>query len=290
MPLRQSLLAVCLAVLVVTAGCSALGLGGGGDGGDDTTTPTTTTTTTTETTETTTTTTTQNATSFPPGIARNGSIVNEKALMDAHHRILLEEGAVWHLNQNTTLRTSSNESNNFSIEQRIATGGETLYRDRNRASSPKRYTYWANQSVFLSRERAENGTITYGTRAGLDQAPKFGPFMKTVTRAAIIDDLARGNTTLVETEVINGVRYTTIRVVQKGGYDGYNGSQVITFNASGRGVLHSYEYTGPEVFDLQNETVTHSFELKQLGNVTVERPDWASKALNETTESNETSA
>jgi hypothetical protein len=280
---RTPLLALCLAVLVTTAGCNALG--GSGDTAPTTETTTTAETTTPTTTETATTT-TRNATSFPPGIARNGSIVNEKALMDAHHRILLEEGAVWHLN-----RTSMNYSN-LSIEQRIATGGETLYRDRNVLPTSQRYTYWANQSIFLSRERAENGTTTYGAKEGLDQALDFGVFMKRATRAAIIDGLTEGNdtqTTLVETKVIDGVRYTTVRVVQKVRTPRYNESarEVITFNASGRGVIQSYEYTYPEPLSPYNGTDTHSFELKQLGNVTVERPDWTSKALNE---SNETSA
>ena len=86
-------------------------------------------------------------------------------------------------------------------------------------------------------------------------------------------------TTLVETKVIDGVRYTTVRVVHID--EETNESATFTFNASGRGVVHSFEFTYPAP-DPFNGTVTRSYELKRLGNVTVERPDWASKALNET--------
>jgi hypothetical protein len=51
----------------------------------------------------------------------------------------------------------------------------------------------------------------------------------------------------------------------------------VTFQRAGETKLSVYPASGPF-----NGTVTRSFELQQLGDVTVERPDWASKALNET--------
>lgn len=97
------------------AGCNALGFGS-----ETTPTPTTeTTTTTTETTTTTTETTTttiRNATSYPPGIAENGTVMDASALANAHHQILLDEGAIWHTNRTST------QSVNVSYEQHISTG------------------------------------------------------------------------------------------------------------------------------------------------------------------------
>ena len=294
MHVRKPLLALCLALLVTTAGCNALGFGS-----ETTPTPTTETTTTTETTETTTettTTTTQNATSYPPGIAENGTVVNVSALANAHERLVLQRGAIIQMTRN--ISGAGENYSNATIEIQIATGGEAFYRDRQRVPGTFRRTSWATFSLekssapgqryrfenvtAASRVIHENGTTT--------SAPAWNGFLRPdrQTQSRRLHNSIEGadQSTVVETDVHNGVQYTKLRFV----YRGEKGNTTILLNASEKGLIHRYERSGPHPMQIVNGTLTRTFELKQVGDVTIERPDWASKALNGSNDSNETSA
>jgi hypothetical protein len=122
-PTRRAALAVGVALLLVTAGCS----GGqtprstttttNGTPTTTTTTPTTTTTTPTTTTTTPTTTWSPNASvdQYPPGVADNGTLTNASTLVDAHFAATANEStkftSAWTRNNDSSVRTYAHGEN-----------------------------------------------------------------------------------------------------------------------------------------------------------------------------------
>jgi hypothetical protein len=191
-PTRRAALAICVALLLVTAGCS------GGQTPTSTATepttsgPTTETTTTapTETTTTPTTTWSPNASvdQYPPGVADNGTLTNASTLLDAHFAATANESmkftSAWTRNNDSFVRTYAHGENPTPYTTAFhRTEGDQRVKEAFYSTGSQSYSRvtFDNQTLYRSFQNTTNRVQAWTRDSG------FGP------RSALRGQLTNGN-------------------------------------------------------------------------------------------------
>lgn len=291
MPTRQSrraLLVVAVAVLVVTAGCSFLG--GGGES-----TPTNGTTGANATTGTPDGTTT---TATPVSVAgvEDGRLVDPAALADAHRRALVAGSFETRRVQNASIvvptgPNTTQVARTTVLQQVVAEDGARPYRYR-QSNSALRFTLqvWGNDSARVFR--ALQGDEVVRAPSVDDPDPVSG----LTSRDAIAEYLRAGNFTVADATSANGTRVVTLRADElavendtdlfvrgASNYGDYSATAVVAED----GVVRSLTVTASYELRGERRDLAVSFEVLRTGDVTVEQPTWARRALAAATQTEE---
>ena len=286
--LRRALPVLAVTLLLMTAGCSFLG------GGDESTptnaTTTNATTATAETTAGTPVTTTDGASLA--GV-EDGRLVDAAALADAHQRALVAQSFETRRVQNASVvvRTGPNSSEvaRTTLTQQVVAGeGGRPYR-YHRSDSAIRFTLqaWGNDSTRVFRALQGQEVI----RAPSVVDPE--PVSSVASRNTVADYLRAGNFSVADRESVNGTTLVTLEADEltvendsdlfiegSSNYRNYSSTVVVGED----GIVR--ELTVSATYELRGERrdVSVSFRVLRLGNVTVEQPAWARRALAAATE------
>lgn len=255
---RSPLAAVALAVLLVTAGCNGLALGG-----DGTTEPTS----------------AGDAADSIPGV-QNGQVTNATALLAAHDRGLVNAGFENEVQVNATI-VRRDRAVDVQRRQRTiveAGGGEFQYQTVNGGGSGSvQFDHWGNDSVWVVRGQLGN-TTRYQVR-------QQTPATESLTGTALMRHYVEGsNATAVNVREENGLTLVTFETtaLPSSGLPA-NGTDVRDYRArfvvDTQGRIHGLVVEG--TYDLRGEarTFTISYDLKRLDDPSVSQPDWAGQAL-----------
>jgi len=235
---RRAVLVGCVALLLVTAGCSS----GTTTSVTETTTPTTSATT-GETTSTTSTTATGtwsanvSAEQYPPGVAANGTLVNASSLLDAHVAATANESRVltqrWTNPNETVVRSYAHGADRtpyYSTFERTADGQratEAFYgtdaREYSRVSVNGE-TYYGVVQDSITNTRAWTNDDTFGPRFALYQALAAGNY-------SVNGTVERDGRTFVRLSADD------VSLAQRHLYDSYEGTALVTPD----GVVHDID-------------------------------------------------
>lgn len=286
---RVPLTALLLVVTVLLAGCLG-GITGDGtttvpDAGDATPTRTTTESATqttkiapTQTTQTTTATSGDHENAdLPPNVTERG-VSNASAFLDAHVAALAETGFEFEY------RVSNERGDRTvdGVQHGAGTAGMAAVLVETSATTDTTKTYsatWANDSTTLGKYIYDDNTRYHEIPRTDEEGPPGG---LQVTKVSLLRSmLETGDFETVGTERVDGRALTTLRASEYAG-DGYfqnvsSYEAIIVADSTGR--VHEFHWS----VESDETTLDHDFELTSLGPTTVERPDWASKAIQKPT-------
>ncbi|WP_254840873.1 hypothetical protein [Natronomonas marina] len=257
----QTLLVVSLVLL---AGCSF-----GAPATDDQTPTTTSTPTPTSATTSTPTATPGTGTELAPGITREG-ITNPVALMNAHQRVLLEDGFA--VDQRVVTTYEGTVESRLALRTVVGPGGEVAFRNGTSTAADANGTevvtsndIWLNTTAQVSRH-FEGGEVTYDVHERLSPPESlvwFGTVQRDIQFAADAYEV-----TAVERR--DGVRFVTLAVsYDRVGNDGVDDA-VGTLLVDERGVIHRAEMN---VSYDEGTVYSTTYEVIELG-AEPEPPDW----------------
>lgn len=258
--MRRTVLAVALAALCLTAGCSF--------GGAGTASPTPTPDLAAEET--------------PPGVS-DGRLANESALLSAHTDRLVATGGVWDVETNATVYRAGASGRVARTQRTFLEPGrvEYVYQLANPSS---RFTVWGNRSLQVLRgevgdrerfrvaEAADNRSLV-GARLLAPQLHEGELAVASINRTADPTRVTLRTTTPPETarafprNATNVTGYTAVLVV----------------DATGR--IHSFEANATYDVRAGGETVVEgadyelSYRLLDRGPPRVQRPEWVNRTL-----------
>ncbi|PSP87188.1 hypothetical protein BRC90_11105 [Halobacteriales archaeon QS_4_69_34] len=216
---------------------------------------------------------------LPPGVSETG-VENATALLAAHRAALVESGFESAARRNGTARRDS-ETVAFDEGQRVvaAPGAET-YSSRVVMSGPgTAYEFWSNGSVELVRAQI-GGTTRYRRGSGRSAGA--------LTSVGLLgSSVVGGNYTPTSVEGSGDGRRITLqartldepsRVLPANATDvsGYASTLVL----DGEGRVRSLETVANYTIGGREARFELRYALRQVGGVTVERPDWVGTALN----------
>lgn len=255
---RQSVLALALCALLALAGCNGIF-------GPDATTPADTTN--------------APAADSPPGLLTNG-VGSPSALADAHGDALRNTSfavaVTWNATRNGSLVAHRN------VTRRVAAGGTPWAGTSDLAgglvgvAAPTHVASWTNATTQVTRVTQNETTRTTVGNASTDMTPE-------ITRHSRVHGLYLSFSFGVN-RTDDGFALTATGVRQPDAISSRfsNVSNVsLTMHLDDAGLVRSYalafDARGPEGDEYR---VVETFELTQVGNVTVERPPWVEEALN----------
>ncbi|WP_232688753.1 hypothetical protein [Halobacterium zhouii] len=260
-PTRRAALAVCVALLLVTAGCS-----GGTTPTSTTTSPDTTTTGATTTTSAPATTTSTGTWSpnasveqYPPGVAANGTLTNRTTLLNAHFDATANESVV---------HTIESKTANEHVVRRFAhaAGGMPTYRTVNRTTDGKQFVTesYLTRSNCYSRAAVPNRTVytvTQNSTSYGNYCRPNGPFVG--PRLHLDSALMAGNYSVNGTVERNGrtlVQLTADEPSKKAkelSTTSYEGTALVT----PEGVIYSVDMSMVQEIDDSKESYEESMTL-----------------------------
>lgn len=276
--MRQSLLVLAVAVMLVLAGCS----GSGGSDPEATTgeTPGATATPTDQ---------PESTISDPTelsGVSEDG--VNATALFVNHARTLANESGYA---TSDTYRIAERGSDNESVTRKqlrsSATQQRSLYSIDRRSSvgeqtrATNRTTYWTvedgSATVYSRFESA--GSVSY--EADDDPYRNFTTFYR---QSSVYDqttllfnfDLSYDGT--VDRDGRTLFRFTADSFVEGSSFSGNATDPSATVLVDGDGIVRSAEWTVDVTQDERSATITYSYQVDAVGDTTVEEPDWLDEA------------
>lgn len=295
--LRRALPVVAMALLLVTAGCSLPG--GGGDESPTTGTEGTTDTSDATDGETTDSTTspTQGTAGTPdvsiPGI-EDGRVVDAEALASAHQEALSARSMETRLVENASIvvPTGPNTSavtDASIVQQVVAAAGGSPYRYRlDQQGIGFTARVWGNDSV----------QVTLPSQAGETQSPRVGEPQDVsliTSRNAISNYLGYGNYSVAETTTEGG---QTRIVLQTDELTVENDSDLFVRGASEfqdytstvvvseDGVVQHVDISATYLLD-ERRQLDITYDVVRQGNVSFEQPEWARRALEQVTATEE---
>lgn len=249
--MRESLAAVALALLLATAGCSVLG---GGNGG-----------------------TSLSAEERPPGVAENGTLVDESALLDANTETGVAAGGVWEIRTNATVVQRGQVGRVARHQQTYVEPDATEYGYalENPATS---FQAWGNQSVQVIKANL-GGRTRYRVAGPATNAELAGrPVLARQVHEGALNVTAvnrSGDTTLVTLE-------TTEPPTDSGAFPD-NATDIRDYRATlvvdSSGRVHRFEATATYTIDGEEGSSAFVYELLQADPPSVQRPEWVREAL-----------
>lgn len=264
--MREPLAAAALALLLATAGCALPSVGGAPSATPPESTPSPDASPTLP------------AAERPPGVAPNGTLVDEAALLDAHVGRVVASGGVWTVATNATvyqggaLRRVVRRQRTF-----VEPGGrEYGYVLRNPVS---RFEVWGNESVRVLRATSGNRTRY---RVG---EPIPDPTL--AARPVLVDQIHGGTLRVTGVNRSGDVALLTLETttpppVDSGAFP-RNATDVRDYHATlvvdPTGRIHRFEATA--TYTLRGETGTSVFryELERTIPPSIDQPAWAREAL-----------
>lgn len=216
----------------------------------------------------------------PPGV-EEGRLADGKALLRAHNRTVISTGfeSDFHVNGTTTFRGEVVE-----LEQRQRTvvepGAAEYWFSFTKNVPATRSDVWGNSTMQASRAQSNAQTV-YNTRR---QPTPPRQLSATQTLGTVI--LGR-NFSVTSVDRTNGTVLYTLR--QEGGGPGFhlpkNATNVSNYNATlvvdRKGRIRSFEASANYTVNGQPGSMSIRYRLVRVGGIDVERPDWVSTALNE---------
>ncbi len=232
------------------------------------------------------------ANELPPGVNGSG-VANATALVNAHNAALADSGHAYRMRMNTTTQMGNQShpiTTNSSIQTRIDDGSAYAVRmNMTLAAGPtpqhQSTWLWANDSVGLLRAQSDNRTVyrSNSSYAGSEGASlrqtAFGSEPQILQRI-----LAVGNFS------VTGVDRSGSRTLVTLTADGVDPSANVTaesYNATvvvdSRGVVHHaterVTLDGSQITGATKRTVWTTYDLTDQSVDHVDKPSWASKAL-----------
>ncbi len=249
--MRKSLAAVALALLLATAGCSAIG-----DGGGDTSIP---------------------PEERPPGVAENGTLINKAALLDAHTEQVIASGGIWDIRTNATVY-QQNQYRQVARQQRTFVESDATeygYALENPATS---FQAWGNTSVEVVQatlgEQTRYRVSEPSSPSNLAGRPVLA---RQIHEGALeVTDVNRsGDLTLVTLE-------TTEPPTGQGAFP-RNATDVRDYEArlvvDSEGRIHVFEASATYTLRGEEGNSFFRYELIQTSSPAVQRPDWVPEVL-----------
>ncbi|WP_324760846.1 DUF7537 family lipoprotein [Haloarcula sp. GH36] len=261
----RSRLGVCLLLLVVLAGCNALGGPGGGTPTDANTTV--------------------SGPNAVPGVT-DGQLTDSQALLDAHAQSMLATGFENDYRANRSTVRNGQVVTIVGRQRTLVEANKTEYRYRvtSGAGTPtSQFDTWGNQSMQVLRGQVGD-TVRYSTGAPATATDLTGTgalrAYLTASSFEVVDSLSSDGRYLVTLEATstnasavlpaNGTdlrNYEARMVVDASG-------RILVFEASGNYTVTSGSASEPGVVDI-------TYEVVSLGDRDLERPDWVATALAE---------
>lgn len=222
-----------------------------------------------------------NETEFPPGVNESG-VTDPLALTEAH-RQTLENASYTSTSTVTFQRPNGTLVTTTTTTSRVASGGESFYvastGSQPNASRPLgvdhlRTEAWANETsaVVANTFRSEEPTYRQVAREDAPMSPDtnwellYSAFGTVDT--TYVGQVDRGGTTLH-------------KVVSTSSGDEAVAGQSYDFSAlvDSDGVVRAFQMTQRSTLQGEPVLVTRTFRITQVGDTTVERPDWYGQAV-----------
>jgi hypothetical protein len=191
---------------------------------------------------------------LPPGVTESG-VTNASALLSAHGDALREAGYRLDVIRGGTGTTYVSEANYSAY--RVVPGPT--------ASNP---AVWANESVAVARETRENETVYH-------RPPRPWPSPARMTGSEALRTLFDASQYTVNGTAACGDRECTVLRADGSSRFGNFSARALVHES---GVVHQFHAT----YTVDGESTAFHLVLEQRGNVTVERPPWVDTALAET--------
>lgn len=257
--MRESVAAVVLAILFLAAGCSMLGPGGTGTDADADGSPT------------------LSADERPPGVAQNGTLVDEAALLDGHVTSVVETGVVWDIRTNATVY-QQNQIQRVVRHQRTYVETDTREYGYALENPGTNFQVWGNRSVQVIQATVGSRTRYRVTDPATDAALAGRPVLTRQLHEGALSVTAvdrSGETTLVTLKTTEPPRDAGAFPSNATDIRDYHATLVV--DTDGR--IHRFEASA--TYTLRGETGHSRFRYKQVKGMSpnVTQPEWAREAL-----------
>lgn len=222
-----------------------------------------------------------NETEFPPGLSEEG-VTDPLALAEAHQQALDNES--YTMSTTFAYRTlNGTVLGQGATATRVAPGGESYYsvtsqRNENASETLEGDTYdievWANETGAAVARNVPDSEITYEL-----QDRSNAPMSPNSQWETLYSAFATTNTTLVGEVERDGT--TLYKIASTSPTDEAVAGQTSDFTAlvDADGVVRSFQMTQRTTIDDEQATFTTTFHVTQIGNTTVEQPDWYDQAV-----------
>lgn len=227
-----------------------------------------------------------NETDFPPGMNESG-VTDPLALTEAH-RQTLENASYTSTSTVTFQRPNGTLVTTTTTASRVASGGESFYVASTQTGSNEsrplgvdhfRTEAWANETsaVVADTFRSEEPTYRQVTRDDLQMSPD-------TNWELLYSAVGSMDTTYVGQVERAGT--TLHKVVSTSPGDEAVEGQSYDFSAlvDSDGVVRALQMTQRSTLGGEPVLVTRTFRITQVGDTTVERPDWYGQAVGDVTE------
>ncbi|SIR80169.1 hypothetical protein SAMN05421858_3805 [Haladaptatus litoreus] len=274
--MSRALLALVLALLLSTAGCSSfLGI----DGRNPDSTPDTTTK--------------SLSGELAPGLSADG-LTNPSNLVDAHSRVLQDDSytmrvrSVGKLDGNVSSRYNATEHRGENGSHYDLSVWHTM-NSSSRANSTATYRggAWSNGELRLSMQERNNSASYKRTSVGHLNPSQNRPPLYSQTRNQLQSLLLAVNVTNVERIDTNSgtlrYRVTASELTNPDALTPYYLDSVknasLVFVVDTWGLIHQYEFEATGMADDRPARITESMRLSDIGRTTVSRPSWYERAM-----------
>lgn len=206
----------------------------------------------------------------PPGVEEE-SLTNREALFDAHEEILLADGFEYRITEDS--RTT--DRGNYTLVVRVEPEVHEYHVINRHPNGTILREYWGNESVVLVRGYSGNGYQYYRPYEDHEIPPtefltgreQFERWLSGILDIPVTNTVERD--THVLTEFVgareSGERSPPVTVRLVAGSDGT--VRFVRYNETFR-------------YQSRNVTVVQTFELLEVGDISVKKPDWVRDAKN----------
>lgn len=243
-----------------------------------------------------------NETEFPPGVNESG--VTEPLALATAHRETLHETSYTAVTTTTLQRPNGTVVIAATTTTRVESGGESFFEATTGSQSNEsaslgvdhyRSETWANETSAVIADTVRSAEPTYRQvdRENARMSPDadwellYSAFGTGET--TYVGEVERGGTTLhkiVSTSSSDRTTGEDVDEVTDDTTDEAVSGTTYDFSAlvDSEGVVHSFRTTQRSTLEGETVVVTRTMRITEIGNTTVERPDWYSQAVENETE------